>query len=75
MNHGVFRAKKMIKIVRNPLDSILSYCHGLWTMSHAGTPVEQYDKDLPEEFDNAIKAFSKGMADDHEITIQSETSI
>lgn len=75
VNKGVFRAQKLIKIVRNPLDTILSQCHGMWTYSHSVTPVEQYDRDVPESWDTAVKRFSEGMADDFDMTIKSPTSI
>ena len=75
VNKGVFRAQKMIKIVRNPLDTILSQCHGMWTYSHSVTPVEQYDKDVPQSWETAVQRFSEGMADDFNITIKSPTSV
>ena len=40
MHHGTFHGQKMIKIVRNPLDCLLSYAHMAATMTHSGTPVE-----------------------------------
>ena len=33
VNKGIFKAEKMIKIVRNPLDVLLSYAHMASTLS------------------------------------------
>ena len=45
---GTFRAQKMIKIARNPLDVIISRAHQFATFSHSVTPNEQYDRDCPD---------------------------
>ena len=72
---GVFRAKKMIKIVRNPLDVIVSYCNGMWTFTHSLAPVEKYDVVVPEMWDSAIKYFSEDMAADFERVINAPNAI
>lgn len=75
MNKGVFRVKKMIKIVRNPLDAIVSQCNGMWTYTHSLSPVERLDKAVPKEFDETLKLFGEGMAEEFEETIKAETSM
>ena len=70
VNKGVFRAQKMIKIVRNPLDTILSQCNGMWSYSHSVSPEQELHKDVPEAWDTAINNFSEGMSDDFDMTIK-----
>ena len=69
INKGVFRAKKMIKIVRNPLDTIVSHVQGMWTMASSLTPNEQLHQEMPYEWATTVDMFINGMADDFAIVI------
>ena len=65
----------MIKIVRNPLDCLLSYAHMAATLTHSATPKEQYDRDLPEFWAAWIDLMGVGMQDDFDLIINSQTPV
>jgi len=56
--HGAheFNGQKLFVILRNPIDSLSSFAHLMFTGSQSLTPKEQYYKDFPETWETFIRA-------------------
>ena len=72
---GSFHSQKMFKIVRNPMDVLLSYANVVATFTHSTIPLEKFDKDLPEFWTQWVKLMGSAMAEDFNLMIGSETSV
>ena len=56
--HGAheFNGQRQIVIMRNPIDSLSSFAHLMFTGTQSLTPKEEYYKDFPETWDTFLRA-------------------
>ena len=65
-----FNAQKMIVIVRNPLDVILSFANLMLLQSHTLEPNELYHQQFPDWWEKWALKIAKEIADSHNYVIR-----